>query len=270
MENMEKKSNVGLIIVIVLLLLVILGLCGYIAYDKGLIFNNEPSVNENEESKDKENNKNNEKEITSQTTIADINDAIDVLIDVIVYEQMHLLTHESKMIITLDSLYGEFIDITAEEKASKAYNDLYEVRKINVSEVKTQYKKLFGEEPAELGNYGACIVYEFDTTNNFYYKIVGECGYTPVGAGIESYINSYTEDENNIYAYVSVGHEAHRIQDGHVILELYCDFELSKLCSGGEENVINEKNYQNFSEYKYTFKKNADGTFYYDKIERLK
>lgn len=55
---MEKKNNVGTIIIIVVLVLVVLGLCGYIAYDKGIIFNN----NETEETntvneKDEEENK---------------------------------------------------------------------------------------------------------------------------------------------------------------------------------------------------------------------
>ena len=51
---MENKSNGGLIAVIVLLVIALLGLVGYIAYDKGLIFVSEKEVEEKDENKKEE------------------------------------------------------------------------------------------------------------------------------------------------------------------------------------------------------------------------
>ena len=52
---MEKKNKGGLIAIIILLVIVVLGLVGYIAYDKGLIFNSEKEVEEKEETEEIEN-----------------------------------------------------------------------------------------------------------------------------------------------------------------------------------------------------------------------
>lgn len=51
---MEKKNNGGLIVLVIILLVALLGVCGYVAYDKGLIFNKDVETNE-EEKKETEN-----------------------------------------------------------------------------------------------------------------------------------------------------------------------------------------------------------------------
>ena len=48
---MEKKNNVGLIIIILLLVMIVLGLCGYIVYDKGLFFNSDETEEKEETNK---------------------------------------------------------------------------------------------------------------------------------------------------------------------------------------------------------------------------
>ncbi len=275
---MEKKNNGGLIAIIIVLVIALLGVCFYVAYDKGLIFNNKEEVEE-KEGNDEETNALVETELTTSTTINELNNIIKMIDPgCILYRQniyrKVVLTHDDKMKITFESLVDNFVDLTAEEKQAKAYSESIEVKKINVSEVKAQYKKLFGEEPTELGDYGHCPTYSYDSTNNVYYKVIGgcggTCGYVPI-----SYINSYTEDNDNIYVYVSVGEPMS--YSGSDILFINCDVTGSSVCMSGNvrdyidfDNIINESNYQDFSEYKYTFKKNEDGTFYYDKIERLK
>ena len=52
---MEKKNNGGLIAIIIILVIALLGLSFYVVYDKGLIFNNEQEINENEESNSTDN-----------------------------------------------------------------------------------------------------------------------------------------------------------------------------------------------------------------------
>ena len=51
----KKKSNIGLIITIIILSLIILGLVGFIAYDKGLIFSKDSNVEEMTEKKIEDN-----------------------------------------------------------------------------------------------------------------------------------------------------------------------------------------------------------------------
>ena len=47
-EKMKNKSNGGLIAIIIILVIALLGLSFYMAYDKGLIFNNEKETTEEE------------------------------------------------------------------------------------------------------------------------------------------------------------------------------------------------------------------------------
>ncbi len=53
---MEKKSNGGLITIIIILVIALLGLSFYVAYDKGLIFNNEEEVVEKDKTEEDEEN----------------------------------------------------------------------------------------------------------------------------------------------------------------------------------------------------------------------
>ncbi len=59
---MEKKNNSGLIAIIIVLVIALLGVCFYVAYDKGLIFNNKEEVEEKEE-------ENNEIKVVSDETL---------------------------------------------------------------------------------------------------------------------------------------------------------------------------------------------------------
>lgn len=269
---MKKEKNIGLIIIIILLLIVV-SLSTYVICDN-FIFNSTNNINDVESEKEDNQSIDGEKKLESTDTIEKLNVILDLLSPSCnlsrysIYE-IKTLTHEDKMKITFESLADKFVDLTLEERKANSYREYVDVKKINISEVKAQYKNLFGEEPTELGNYGRCPTYRHDTTNNVYYKEAGGCGGT-CASSITTYINSYTEDENNIYVYTSVGYLTSRYSKSYV----YCDINVSKLCYSGEiidyNNIINETNYQDFSEYRLTFKKNADGTFYYDKIERLK
>lgn len=273
---MEKKNNGGLIAIIIILLVALLGVIFYVAYDKGLIFSNDNKVEDNDvPTNEEEENNYIEKEITANDTIQKLNSMIELLAPKCnlsrgnFYEKM-FASKEDKLKITFESLSDKFTELTQEEKTAQGCTEYTQCHKISADEVVAQYKQLFGEELKTFENvYNKCPSYEYNSNNNVYYRKAGGCGGT-CGYTHLSYINRYMEDNNNIYVYVNIGQpDRYTANDP---LYIYCDINKEKVCDQTKEDnyVINETNYQKFSEYKYTFEKNNDGTFYYKNLERIK
>lgn len=70
-KELPKKKNTGLIITLIILILIILGLVGYICYDKGLIFQKVETKEEKKETKKKEEVKEEEISPAEESTIED-------------------------------------------------------------------------------------------------------------------------------------------------------------------------------------------------------
>lgn len=275
---MENKNDDTVVIIVILMLLLGLGI--FVAYDKGFILNKDNNKVEN-------NKESNEKQVETEITDVIVKDKLDELINKINKTSFHptwyekgysiyensLLSESSKLLVILKDLYST----SQFKRVYKNTGNGFEVEDvIDLKVVKDEYKKLFNEELTNYIEVGICPWFKYVQTTN-QYRAYEECG----GTGYDTYIsynNRYTEDENNMYVYVNVGRVVSKTvteENGHAVFlnDLYADVSKEKIY---KENVIdkditiNESNYNEFSEYKYTFSKDNEGGIYYKNIERIR
>ena len=300
MEEKQGKSK-GLVIVIIILVIVILGLAGYICYDKGVFGKADSGQKIEEKEKPKEEK---EEEITDNTLIDDLSKKVSI---VNIYDGYNNLPSEysDKSILTNKylsvSAYGS-MDSKGNNVYNSTLNDKTKLRMVllngvnytkvtipekevnlkekvaykvlrgqtTVKEVEDAYLKIFGEEmkdyvPVNTGN-NVCPSFYYDSLNKVYYGMA-ECG------GIDSsslviYKNKFTIKGNEAYVYVNVGHT-----DGKNLYDDYPSKNNDKLnesnCDEKAGDKITEKNYKRFIEYKYIFKKDSKGNYYFEKVEKV-
>lgn len=149
-------------------------------------------------------------------------------------------------------------------------------------------KKLFGEEitnPVE--TMGKCPMFIYDKTSKMYFYPEPRCGGTSSSI-VKSYKSKFEEKYDEAYAYVSFAFLSpadEMVVDSEYIV--YKDFDYSKDLYFGTLTHKNEyqrignsvlagsfevdsTNYQNFSEYKFTFKKDKNDNYYFVKVEQTK
>jgi len=146
-------------------------------------------------------------------------------------------------------------------------------------EVRQKYLDLFGENlPTGAKANFYCGEYKYNAEQDFYYSDALGCGgMTPY---VRHYYKSdYTFDENHAYVYVSTALLDE--ESGNI----YCDiasFENdgvhsvssdAKVCdtvsSYSNDFSLNASNYESYSKYRFVFQKADDGTYFFEKVERL-
>ena len=143
--------------------------------------------------------------------------------------------------------------------------------------VASKYQDVFGKELARETS-DNCYTYKYDSTYDFYYQNpIGGCGGTSPYK-TSHYKNKYTVAGNNAYVYMYVA-----LSDAETN-NVYCDvaflntsgpFDLSsdaKVCAplpADGSFTLNESNYQDFTEYRFVFNKADNGTYYFEKVEKL-
>lgn len=282
MEENKKNKNGVLITIIIILIIVLLGVIGYICYDKG-VFGNKVAKTDTEATQVVEAK---EVELSDETIRSDLKTKIgfitsyanseDSLYNAYTFryknkifgDAFNNMNNDLKLEIVLDYLYinKKFQNVTAENKDSeivKGYgqNEVYQISKDDVNK---EYKKFFGKDVSENKSLDIyCFGYDYDATKNMYFKADPNCGGTS-GASYVSYINKYTEKENNAYVYVNYGYDG-MASDGKV----FADLEGTKESSVDPNNFkIDESNYKEFSEYKFTFEKDDSGNYYFVSLEK--
>lgn len=134
------------------------------------------------------------------------------------------------------------------------------------SDVSDEYMHLFGYKLRESNHQSfinECPSFIYDKKNRKYYGRY-ECA-TMGSYIINTFVNRITTKGDEAYAYVNFA-----VADTSENI-VYADYERTKKQSdykNNYENMINEDNYKEFSEYKYTFKK-KNGYYYFVEIERL-
>lgn len=290
----EQKKGKTSTIIIILLILIIIGLCTYIAYDKGCL-NKWLGREENKEVEQKQE-ENLVKEITDKTIQKKLEEKIWIL------ETMGNYNHQNKSYLYEEnrkaSEMDEFTKISAitmsyqddknvqttttyeeykalgQDVASESEEDFkgrYEGGEIYVldgTKINELYKDIFG---TEIKNYAVnedrvvCPMHYYNETANKYYLIYS-CGGIGGDQSI-SYNYKYEEDNDNVYVYTAVGTES--MDEGQYII--YTDYRATKKYkteSKAKEFQIDASNYKEFDHYKLTFTKNA-GNYYFYSIEKV-
>ena len=141
-----------------------------------------------------------------------------------------------------------------------------------------KYLDVFGEELTKGATNGQtyCPEYYYNSAFDFYYNASLGCGGTGPETGL-FYKNKYTTDGEHAYVYVSVG--TFSAEDN----KIYCGIidysnsgvsnsERPAVCgevAGYEDAIIDRDNYQDFSQYRFVFNQANNGTYYFDKVEKL-
>ena len=289
-----NKNNKGLFIIIVILLLVIAGLIGFIVVNN--IQNNNQLEENTKEKEDKE------QELTDQSIIDNINKKIQYLTNESTDgvtgayafrngeisdfgDVFHNLDEDLKLYIVLDYLYKEnkFHDLAPENESDPLIANYVQnmgakdVKQITGEEVKNEYKNFFGTDKVNLNalKERSCFDYNYEAEKNLFYKKLPTCGGTSVSL-IYTYKNKYTIKGDNVYLYENYGIMKPSGQDSNQ-LTIYKGLETNeeyKRVSSPDEGMsfrIDSENYKEFSEYKYTFKKDAKtGNYYFISLEKIK
>ena len=148
---------------------------------------------------------------------------------------------------------------------------------IDGSIVSKKYKEVFGDEASkeEIDN---CYTYKYNPTYDIYYENpIGGCGGTSPYKTYH-FKNKYTTDGDNAYVYISTA--LSNAEDNNV----YCDIanldisgifkitDNARVCAtitGNEDFILNESNYQDYAEYRFVFNEANDGTYYFNKVEKV-
>lgn len=152
--------------------------------------------------------------------------------------------------------------------------------KVNEKSLSLFGKKI--ETPVE--EVGGCPIYLYDVNQRKYYRPQIQCGGAN-GSQVKSYKSNFIEIGDEVNVYVSY---AFAIPTGANRFIIYKDFEISSeelqyanptytkeyktgVTSDYVSNFkLDETNYQEFSEYKFTFKKDNNDNYYFVSVEQTK
>ena len=145
--------------------------------------------------------------------------------------------------------------------------------------------QLFGEKiENSKEQMGKCPMYIYDSNQKMYYRPNPQCGGTSGPDVIHSYKSKFIQKENEAHVYISLAHLAANQENYNgEMLNLYKDFDLNdngtitlKDCPdkysfyNPNVNVMTITDYKLYSEYKFIFKQDKNGNYYFVKVEQTK
>lgn len=262
----ERKNNTGLIILITVLVMLVLGLVGFIVYDKVI------NKDDNELSNGKTNPDINESENSAIKQLA----LDDMLVTTLIYPKHNrsiIFDWEYKN-ITIDSMgrtnmmrsaYADLTPIEANESLI-----IY-----SAEEIERNFKKIFGPDVeyqnGDIEGVDTCEINKYNKNDNTYSGLVG-CGFDSVGY-IESFSKAHKAEQqgDNIYVYYYVqsvkvrpGDENNFDADPVVYLLNQNYQETTKINYSDYKTTVNDMLLKGeVDTYKWTFKKQSDGKYYF-------
>lgn len=203
------------------------------------------------------------------------------------YKTGYLDSNTIRISYIIDSLKSDFRSLSTEERdivinsIPQEYREMVKeesLQGIDGDKVATKYKGVFGEELVHETS-DECYTYRYDSTHNFYYQDPTDgCGGTSPYATFH-YKNKYTTSGDNAYVYVStalVDWEHGNVYCDIASLDLTNEFKLAddaEVCTTLPADdvlfVLDESNYENYSQYRFIFNKAEDGTYYFSEVEKL-
>lgn len=184
-----------------------------------------------------------------------------------------------KLRVVLDYSYNNnlFEDLKEENYSDPTFANFKDGNfyQISADTVVEQYRKFYGVDPTlksidnpEIG----CFGYTYSPEKKLFFKIRPSCG-GETSSSVYSYVNRFVVDGDMIYLYVNYGisKEIGSYSDDKVTIYKDLDFkdvyksEMSR--KDANSFRINESNCSDFSEYKFTFKKDSNNNYYFVSIE---
>ena len=297
-ERPQPKKSKGSTFIIIILLLVIIGMGGYIAYDKGYLDSILKKDNKTEQKvEEKEPTTTNElKEITDQNIIKTLDRNVEILnlmsdstwldkSEVFAKDQKNadlkdgikvnaILTYiekdenyAGKVSVTYDDLKRIGLEsLVGDKKPSELTEDDFdEIEGAKSETVNELFKSVYGYEPKDFKEHNSCPARYYDSTSQKYIS-VARCGGT-CGEQTLTYNYKYEEDEKNAYVYTALAVE--KCADA-----IYKDYDAKEVfekidVESDKEFKLDKTNYEQFSKYKITFNKSGSN-YVFDSIELLK
>jgi len=268
---MEKeRNNTGLIVAVTVLTMLVLGLVGFIVYDKVINKTDEPNTEEN-------NNSNGENdEVTNEdrevVTSIGVNDKLvaslkyptkETVFDVWGYENVKAdeWSRAEKMNIAASEVSYKDVDYDPEL-------DLVHIKVYDAKLVEQNFKAMFGPDVdyynGDIGSSRCCAIDEYDKNKNTY---SAECACGQGAPVTYDYVTKkYKAEQSNDYLYVYE----------YVQVVIYDEIEEKTYLSNANYDkltVVDNKNYESkvyalmdegkVDTYKWTFKKQSDGKYYF-------
>ena len=213
------------------------------------------------------------------------------------------LTKEDKQLIVLETVAWDNITGDAWKNYEKMKETLIQMvgndeqkqqeylahsHQISAEKVNEQSLKLFGEiieNPIE--EVGGCPIIYYDANSKTYFRPEPACGGATVHYYVKNYKSKFTTKKDEVYVYVNFAYIGPGTYNGsYGYYEVYKDIkDVNSLENYGtfidkytledpiysEKNfTVNERNYQHFSEYKFTFKKDKNDNYYFVDVKQTK
>ena len=266
-----KNAVIGVLATLVVLM------GGYLVYDK-VIDKKDSGVVDNKTQSD-DSKKSGEIELIDATLKSDLSEKVDIMNWKSIpsedennkYSTTYLfreisslnqLSNDDKLIIVLEGLHSRnkfsFTSRYSKDLTSGVYDYIkgyvndngviqIDIEEISSTLVNSEYKRIFGTNITEHKSIEEnCPAYIYDSTSQKYYWIEPQCG-GATGTDMYSYKRYYSKNNDEAYVYV-----------------IYAEV------TEGESFVINESNYKKYDEYKYTFKNDSTGNYYFVKVEKVR
>ncbi len=272
-------KKISIILIIAFLIIILLS---YIVYDKGYIFKKEDNnIKDNTPQ---------EKEITDEDLIKTLNEKLDYLSNLDTDEvksqpsifnqntQNSDLTDEQKITSILYTLVQE--ESNFEEYSNEEYNEVFpeitasgltkeDFPKISANIVLEKVEEIYGEKPTNTKiDTVSCPTYNYNEKYNAFY-IGSQCGgsYSNIA---RIYPYKYTQKEDSLYIYVSVGLIEFNSNLNEFIFYTNYDRKTEYQKSSSLNDLqITSSNYQEFTKYKIKFIK-KDNNYIFDSTENIK
>lgn len=264
---MKKNNN----LLIALIAIVFVCLVGVVSYSL---------LNNNKENNNKDNLDNNtEVEITSSEVKDSLDEKIKILeidfeMDIYRYASIYKnenitnseMSKKDKLFKVLSYLYFKTDNYKSPVTTDYNFGSMENYKDIMVQldekDVLKLYSNMYGEEVSGMSIEGGCPNFIYDKDNKKYYGSA-ECGGT-TASSLDIYKYKYTSDKDNYYVYLSLG-SGTLDKDG----EPLCYIDYNRTLEVDCEN-IGQNNYQDYSQYKYTFTKDDNGDYAFSKLEKIK
>ncbi len=249
----NKKSKLGLGILIGVLVALVIGLAGFIAYDMVLSDDNH-KVEENDTSKEETVELNLSSSIV--TSLSKVFHGKYLHSEVSIYE--NYFYKQSKTVVS---------NVPDELKMIMTFKYLNKPEKVSVTEYEKAYRQIFGSSstPVKLNKTDDCDA-DYELVNGYYqHPEFGGCGgmgneitYSKLIKAIQ--IKDTTTDKIVISEAVAFVNPSGS----------YKDVNYTQLIdANGEKNPL-DKDYTKYAQYDYTFVKDANGIYVFTSVEKIK
>ena len=287
MENEVKKSNKGLYAIITILCIAVLGLGGFIVYDKFIKEDKEKSnISDNQTSKDNTDSKLVETTLSNDDPkVKDLaNKVIGVFTNSILFgdyfEYNNYFYKKDKVILKDESLKFKLSLAAAKMEIKSLENDDNIIYYIEENDLKDTYYSLFGKD----SNYERTDIMvdncpnslSWSNENNRYEKVVpktGGCGGTSFGGvyvklGYAKQKKNSNTDIIDLYEYfISLNPEKGVYSDYNNtnLITTFTNYDNNKII----DEVVNEYE-DKVGIYKYSFVKDSDGNYVFTSVEKVR